>query len=108
MDCIALSIREVGPSTRRSHDDASKIPCFDTLTVEIGMCLARGDPSQAGCGGGLSRIAYLALSGVAIGVSQRVVVGDVVEVIHEFWALAPLLYPALRSTQATLTETTSS
>ena len=35
-DCLALLIREIGPSTRRYHDDASKIPSFDTLASEIG------------------------------------------------------------------------
>jgi len=28
LDCFALRIREIGPSTRRYHDDATKIPLF--------------------------------------------------------------------------------
>jgi len=71
VDCIVLSIREIGPSTRRFHDDASKIPCFDTLTVEIGMCLARGDPIRAGYGGRLSRIAYLRNWALDSAISRR-------------------------------------
>ena len=38
--------------------NASKIPAFDTLTVESGMCLVLEDLNRAGCGGGLPRIAY--------------------------------------------------
>jgi hypothetical protein len=34
------------------------MPCFGALTVERGANLAHGDPSQAGYGGGLPRIAY--------------------------------------------------
>ena len=55
---LAVSIRQIGPSTRRFHAAASKIPSFDTLTVYIGMRLVRGDPRQAGCGGGLPRSEY--------------------------------------------------
>jgi hypothetical protein len=59
LDCLALRIREnVGPSTRRYHDDASKIPPFYTLAMKSYVRLARGDPSRVGCGGGLPRIAY--------------------------------------------------
>ena len=41
-DCLELRVPEIGPSTRRFLDDASKIPCFDTLTVEIDVRLVRG------------------------------------------------------------------
>jgi len=37
---------------------ASNILWFGALTVHSGAYLARGDPSRAGCGGGLPRIAY--------------------------------------------------
>ena len=59
LDRLALRIREVGPSTRRYHDDASKIPSFGVLAVESGAYLAREDLSLEGCGVGLPRIAYL-------------------------------------------------
>ena len=36
-DCPALRIREIGPSNRRAHAGASKIPTFDMLIVEKGM-----------------------------------------------------------------------
>ena len=39
LDCLALRIREIGPSARRDHGDASKIPSFDTLTLESGVHL---------------------------------------------------------------------
>jgi hypothetical protein len=58
LDCLALRIREIGPSTRRYHDDASKLPYFDTLALESDVRLVRGDPSRAGCGGGLPRVVY--------------------------------------------------
>ena len=38
--------------------DASYIPWFGALTVHSGAYLARGDPSRAGCGGGLPCIAH--------------------------------------------------
>jgi len=34
------------------------IPCFNTLTVQGGVRLVRGDMSRAGCGRGPPRIAY--------------------------------------------------
>ena len=44
-DCLALRIREIGPSTRRYHDDAPKISPFDTLAVENDVRLVFGDLS---------------------------------------------------------------
>ena len=41
VDCLALRIREVGPSTQRYRDDDSKIPSFDTLAIEIDVRLVR-------------------------------------------------------------------
>jgi hypothetical protein len=109
VDCLALRIREIGPSARRfscqrvnyplfwgthrpkrrvlgsweptpsgirpwtaSHcafaklgprrgdfrANTSNTPWFGALTVHSGEYLARGDPSRAGRGGGLPRIAY--------------------------------------------------
>ena len=58
LDCLTLRICEIGPLTRRFHDDASKIPCLDTLIVESDMCLVLGDRSRVGCGVGLPRIAH--------------------------------------------------
>jgi hypothetical protein len=57
LDCLALRIREIGPSTRLYHGD-SKIPSFGALALESGVRLVRGDPSRAGCGDGLPRIAH--------------------------------------------------
>jgi len=56
--CLALRICQIGPSTRRFHDYAPKIPCFDTFTVESDVCLVRENPGGAGCDVGLPRIAY--------------------------------------------------
>ena len=53
-----MRIRKVGPSNRRAHAGASKIPAFDTLNVESGMYLVLGDVSRVGCGGGLPCIAH--------------------------------------------------
>ena len=39
------AFRRIRTSKRRCHDDTSKIPCFDKMTVEVGMCLVRGDPT---------------------------------------------------------------
>jgi hypothetical protein len=58
LDCLALHIREIGPSTRRYHDDASKIPPFATLAKDSDVRLVCGDRSRAGRGVGLPRIAY--------------------------------------------------
>ena len=58
VDCLALRIRRIGPSKRRCHVGASKIPNFDTLTVEINACLMRDDVSRKSCGGGMPRMAY--------------------------------------------------
>jgi hypothetical protein len=44
-DCLALRIREIGPSTRRYHDGASKNPYFDTLALESVVRLVREDRS---------------------------------------------------------------
>ena len=52
--------RRIGASKTRCHDKTSKIPCFDTTIVEIGICSVRGNPSQVGCGGGQPRIACFA------------------------------------------------
>jgi hypothetical protein len=41
MDCLTLRIRVIGPSTRRYHNDALKIPSFDTLTLESDVHLVR-------------------------------------------------------------------
>ena len=41
MDCLTLRIRVIGPSTRRYHNDASKIPSFDTLTLKSDVHLVR-------------------------------------------------------------------
>ena len=53
-----MRIRKIGPSNRRTHAGASKIPAFDTLTVESNTYLVLEDANLAGCGGGLPRIAY--------------------------------------------------
>jgi hypothetical protein len=45
VDCLALRIREIGTSTRRYHDDASKTPSFDTLALESDVRLVRRDRS---------------------------------------------------------------
>jgi len=58
LDCLALRIREIGLLTRRFHDDALITSCFDTFAVESDVCLARENPSRAGSGVGLPRIAY--------------------------------------------------
>ena len=39
------AFRRIRTSKRRCHDDTSEIPYFDTITVEIGTCLVRGDQS---------------------------------------------------------------
>ena len=44
-DSLEFVFRRIGASKTRCHDDTSKIPCFKTITVEVGMCSARGDPS---------------------------------------------------------------
>ena len=54
--CIAYSQNRA--SNRQSHAGALKIPAFDTLTVESGMCLVLGVVSRAGWGARLTRIAY--------------------------------------------------
>jgi hypothetical protein len=41
MDSFTLRIRVIGPSTRRYHNDASKIPSFDTFTLESDVLLVR-------------------------------------------------------------------
>ena len=41
MDCLTLRIRVIGPSTQRYHNDALKIPSFDTLTLESDVTLVR-------------------------------------------------------------------
>jgi hypothetical protein len=58
LDCLALRIREIGPSARRFSCQRVEIPCFGALAVQSGAYLARGDPSRAGCGGGLPHSAY--------------------------------------------------
>ena len=58
VDCLVLRIRKMGPSNRRAHAGASKIPARKTLAVESGVCLVLGDLSPVGCGGGLPRIAH--------------------------------------------------
>ena len=55
---LALRIRKIGLSNRRAHAGASKIPAFDTLTVENDMRLMLEDVSRAGCDGGLPRTAH--------------------------------------------------
>ena len=62
VDCLVLRIRKMGPSNRRAHAGASKIPARDTLIVESGMFLVIGNLSRAGCGGGLPRIAHYGTS----------------------------------------------
>ena len=56
--CPSLRIRQIGPSNRRAHAGASKIPAFDMLAVEGCVYLVLGDPSRAGCGGEFPRIAH--------------------------------------------------
>ena len=47
-----------GPQTDELTPKPQRLPvCFDTLTVESGMCVVLGDESRAGCGDGLPRIA---------------------------------------------------
>ena len=58
MGCLSLRIRQIGPSNRRAHAGASKIPAFHMLADESCVFLVFGDPSRAGCGGGLPRIAH--------------------------------------------------
>ena len=43
---LALRFPPNGPSKTRCHDDTTKIPCFDTIAVEIDMCLVRGDQAE--------------------------------------------------------------
>ena len=52
--------RRIGPSKTLCDESSSKIPFFYTLTVDIDVCLVRGDPSWVGCFGGLPRIVYFA------------------------------------------------
>ena len=65
------AFRRIRTSKRRCHDETSKSPCFYTISVGIGMCLVRGDPSWVGCGGGVARIEYLAKWALENAMSRR-------------------------------------
>ena len=56
--CLAVSISPNRPSKTRCHAGTSKTPCFNTITVEIDMCLVRGDPICVGCGGVMPRMRF--------------------------------------------------
>ena len=49
---------KTGPSNRRDHAGASKIPAFDTLTVESGMYLVLVDRREPGSMGGSVEVCY--------------------------------------------------
>ena len=58
VDCPDVSISPNRPSKAQCHDDTSKIPCFDTFTVESAARLVRSDIIRVGYGARLPRIAH--------------------------------------------------
>ena len=60
VDCLALRFSPnsaLENAMSRWHLEDS---LFYTNTVEIDMCLVRGDPSEVGCGSGMAPIAFIA------------------------------------------------